>query len=322
MEKEIKEAEKHFFFPQNRETFLQQLDQAVAGAPQAVVSLADSFKSNLGAVLSTLSMPVQMAEAHIWMSRFMQIHSRERRRAVNIDRLVDAFRGKRKYDGLTDEEEQAALKSAERIMTEVERTPERAEARGRSVRHLLGTLVSEDEIECGARELMRQGVVLVWSAFEVLAQDLFVTVVNKSPGLAVRLSEVEATKQYFRQKAFSVETLSKYDYDLSQRMGVVLSEFVRLDDIRTMKSVFGVLFPNVSILNTALAPRELWILNQRRNLILHRRSVVDSEYISKTEEQVSVGSELIVTPDETRRYMEVTRDAGIALLTASIPELR
>jgi hypothetical protein len=65
-----------------------------------------------------------------------------------------------------------------------------------------------------------------------------------------------------------------------------------------------------------LGHKDLWILNQRRHLIVHRRGVIDREYLEKTGETLEIGDLLTVTPQEITGYFGRVRDAGVAILDA------
>ena len=80
-----------------------------------------------------------------------------------------------------------------------------------------------------------------------------------------------------------------------------------------MKAVYSVLVPTNTSLNHALADRELWMLYQRRHLIVHRRGVVDQAYLDATGETFTIGTHLTVTPDDFEKALSVVVSAGTAL---------
>jgi hypothetical protein len=117
----------------------------------------------------------------------------------------------------------------------------------------------------------------------------------------------------FQLRNVAFETLALYDFNLSARMGDLLVQQHSVDTVSTMKSVFRVIAPSES-LQRALAQRSLWILNQRRHLIVHRRGVVDQAYLDTTGDAMPLGLELRVTPDELEDYLGRVRDVGIELI--------
>jgi len=99
-------------------------------------------------------------------------------------------------------------------------------------------------------------------------------------------------------------------------MGDVLSALVKIDDVDTMRTVFEVLFPSSLELLTLIRGSELWELNQRRNLILHRRSIVDDLYIKNTGDLLPIGSELMIPPQQVQNQLELVVQIGSAMLGA------
>ncbi len=80
--------------------------------------------------------------------------------------------------------------------------------------------------------------------------------------------------------------------------GDALRKIVKIDDIETLRDIYDVLFSDRTDLLRFLRSSELWKLNQRRNLILHRRSIVDETYIENTGDNLRVGSELAIAPEQ------------------------
>jgi hypothetical protein len=119
--------------------------------------------------------------------------------------------------GIENEEERepAALKIAK------ERFAEYLQGEGREVvvddvLARLKELQDEPESLAAARELTRQGVVLVWSAVEVLARDSFVFLLNRRPVLAEQLLAEQANRKRFSVDRIDWQTLAAYGYDLSE----------------------------------------------------------------------------------------------------------
>jgi len=62
---------------------------------------------------------------------------------------------------------------------------------------------------------------------------------------------------------------------------------------------------------------KLWLLQQRRHLIVHRRGVVDKQYLEKTGEKLNVGEQLLPTPAEIEQCFTDACDAALALVKAT-----
>ena len=67
--------------------------------------------------------------------------------------------------------------------------------------------------------------------------------------------------------------------------------------------------------------KDLWMLSQRRHLIVHNRGVVDHRYNKQTGETYKEGQRLYVPPTDIELYVTLVRDIGIAILEAADNEL-
>jgi hypothetical protein len=60
----------------------------------------------------------------------------------------------------------------------------------------------------------------------------------------------------------------------------------------------------------------LWKLWQRRNLIAHRRGMVDQAYVSRTDDTLPIGQRIHLTGRYVEESAILVRDAGIELIAA------
>ncbi len=185
---------------------------------------------------------------------------------------------------------------------------------------VVGTLQPFADVEMfrsAAEELLREGLVLAWSAFEVLASDLFALVLNSRPGLVRNLNSDENAKRLFGMKALPLELLEEKAFDVSRAMGdLVLSQHA-VDNVPSMKAAYFALCPDDQSLREKLGQRELFFLNQKRNLIVHRRGIVDAEYKRRVQDETPLGDKLRVAASEVETTISLVRDSGVALLESS-----
>jgi len=85
-------------------------------------------------------------------------------------------------------------------------------------------------------------------------------------------------------------------------------------DLPTIKAVYAVLYPVSSDLSKALAHRDLWMLYQRRHLIVHRRGIIDQAYLNATGEVHAIGSRLKISPRDFEAAFRVVVSASTALI--------
>jgi hypothetical protein len=272
-------------------------------APYKSVALA--FQANLHSVLLTLSIPFQYTFAHVQSLHHQRYVMAERIRAL-------------KFKTESDTEEDEARRERDARQSANGKFKEFADSEGRQlmpreVLERLATIKADPESNAAARELTRQGAVLVWGAFEVLARDLFVEVLNRQPERVETLLSNPSNRKRFGIDKLEFGTLSGFGFDLSKSLGTLLAQRADLDDVVTIKDAYGALFPSAELAQT-LSDWRLWVLFQRRNVIVHRRGIVDQQYNEKTGETLPLGSQLWPTPTEVESYLEAAVVAGARLL--------
>ncbi len=261
--------------------------------PSELLPIAEAFRANLRAAQLTASVPFELVNAGVQKRRFMQISIAERIRQKFIpEEATDEHQKFREFA----ESDEGGTQIADEIFGEI------------------NALLSDQEMGPAVAELMRQCPVLVWSAFEVLANDLFSIVINLHPEISVKLINDERTKKRFQLKALSVDELAKYGFDLTNKMGDMLRSLHPLDSIDIMRDAFDVIDPGNKELSKHLFSTDLWRLYQRRNLIVHRRGIVDQSYIDRTGDGVGKGSLLNISRTDLSTYLVLTRDTGLEIL--------
>jgi hypothetical protein len=269
-------------------------------------AIALAFLDNLHSVVRTLSIPFQYTYAQVQSLHHQRFVLAERIRAQKLPGEPDSAEDQASRNRL-------AAKKAQDGFNQFAETDGR-KIMPREVLERLASLKDDPEGLTAARELTRQGVTLVWGAFEVLARDLFVELLNRFPGRAEMLLSNPSNRKRFGIDKLDWATLSSYGFDLSQNVGTLLAQRADLDDVPTIKDAYGALFPEAGALIEKLADRRLWVLFQKRNLIVHRRGIVDQQYKDKTGEEIPLGSQLWVAPIEVESFLSATVITGSELI--------
>ncbi len=174
-----------------------------------------------------------------------------------------------------------------------------------------------EELREAAEQLVRQASVLTWGAFEVLSRDVFKEYLNRTPGAYARLVADVDVRRRFELGKVSLERVADFGFDLSAKLGELLADQNDLSDCGTIKASLLALFPTNSRLRTALGQRDLWKLFQQRNLIVHRRGIVDCRYLEATGDERENGTSLVLKPRELTGHIEIVVEAASALLSAA-----
>jgi len=298
----------HFFFlPIDENKYFLELDKTITKLDSPYLDIAKVFRHNLKSLVDTLSVPFSLGLSGVQSSQFQRLHLATRFRA-NAD---DIRTGKG-----TKTSEETVLKNAYKAMDEFIVSKEGLKRMKEDTSAFLKVIYNKADVKIGVSELHRQGIGLLWGSFEVFARDLFASILNARPELARRLMNDSKTKHYFNIKSITFDDFEIYGFNLSQNMGNLLLSLYDLGDVSAIKNIYRVLFSKRKTLQKMLAADDLWLLYQKRNLIVHRRSIVDSQYIEKTGEGLKIGSELSVSPSSIDSYLILIRDLGREFLRA------
>lgn len=272
---------------------------AAASGPEELRLVAAAFAENLLGVIRTLSIPFQYTQSEVFNLHWQRIHMAERIRAL-------------KSDG--DPADEAGTLEKAKVKFE---SYQKQDGQDNIINEILSRLLrlkDDPESLAAARELTRQGIVLVWSAMEVLARDLFVFLLDRQPSLSDLLLSDVTNRKRFSVERIDWQTLTSYGFDMSKSLGRFLISRADLKNVPAIRTTYQALFPTASTLHQALSDKRLWDLSQKRHLIVHRRGVVDREYLDATGHALLLGDDLWVTPDEVEAYIEATQTAGRELL--------
>jgi hypothetical protein len=259
---------------------------------------ADGMKS----VVSAATLPFQLTVAAVQQRRFDRHLSAERIRS-----LKDVPHGEEP----SEEQEKHAFRIASSKM-------------GKFVGSVEGTNIFRDEvvteldrslkgevISSAAGELLIQTLVSTWTIFEHFTSRFIVECVNSDPKRARVLLSVPELKTYFGKQIIDVETVDEHGFDLTRSMGTVIFNGRRLDNLSITRCLMEALF-GCSEIRDALGDT-LWKLNQRRHLFVHRRGLVDQEYLRRTGDNVLVGQRLIVSSMDIENYLLAVQRAILVI---------
>ena len=302
------EVMQRFFVPLAPDTFFAELDSAIGKLAEEFHPIGLAFRHNLQSVISTVGIPVTLAMASAQHARFQQLHIAEKIRA----------RAHLGPDGEpTAEALQGAYEIAHKRMTEELGSRDGIDHLANTASSFLLGVYQEESTRQAVAELLLEGVVLVWGAFEVVARDSFVAYLNTNPHCTQRISSDSSTKRLFEIRGLNLDILAQYDFDVSRQMGNILVSLNDVSSLTAIKDVFQVLFPNNVKLRDALNAKTLWILAQRRHLIVHQRGIVDERYLRNSGDDNAVpGNKLCISPQDVEKYVLLVRDAGVELLNS------
>jgi hypothetical protein len=289
-----------FLVPQDIHASAENLLAKVQAAEAELRTTAEAFADSLRGVIRTLSIPFQYT--------YSQVHSLHWQRAFLAERI--------RAGGTADDAAQAEVdrqRASKKFKEYLQ--GEGGKVLADEVVDRLLHLKSEHESLAAARELTRQGVVLTWSAIEVIARDAFVYLLNRKPHFADALLADPINKKRFATERVDWQTLAGYGFDMSQKLGTYLVSKADISNVPAIRAAYAAMFPGATELRKHLLDDRLWQLSQKRHLIVHRRGIVDDAYLQATGASLRLGETLWITPSEVEESIEIALALGTELLS-------
>ncbi len=300
-----------FLVPSPPEEMPEKLSQISKYSSVPYGSIAMAFCANVQGLLTTVSIPYRLAHSAAVNQHYQRIHM-----AARIRSLKSRPGSQPPADQLEAIRDREARAHANENMDKFVESAEGRDALVRDSLLFLARVYEDSSLADAAQELILQGVVLCWGAFEVLARDCFVAHLNANPQRVKLLLDHPVAKRRFEVSKVSVETLAAHQFDLSGRMGSLLAQQQDLSDIQSIKSVYEALFLANGGLLRLVDDKSLRILSLRRNLIVHNRGVIDDVYAGAASCTQKVGERLKVSPDDLEQHLNSVIVVAAGILDA------
>jgi hypothetical protein len=291
--------------PNNDTTFFLKLDAIISELPAPLRPPAQAFKVNLDSVSRIITVPYRIVHESILpdvQREVRELFKEAVRRKGGGKTVAETLRAKADFLSMaTEQVEQVILPGVRKRV--IDRATD---------------ALSETQLASDVQEIFLQGLVLAWGALEVLVNDLFVVLLDSRPELSIRLQADPRCKRLFRDLKIDLEVLVAHEFNLASRMGQFLAEVHPISTVDVMKTVFKALFGHSAVIQKSLCAKNLWLLHSRRNVIVHRRGYVDTEYMKNAgADDLVLGTKLVVNLDDVRSSMEAVRDVAISVLPAA-----
>lgn len=261
---------------------------------------------DLRSVSSAATLPFQLTVNAVEQRRFDRILTAER-----IRNLKHVNPG----ENPSPEHDQQAFEIAKKEMKEFLDTKEGATFIRDAVVHEMDRSLSSHRVSYAAKELMVQTLISTWAVFEHFVGSFIVKWIDQDPKRSRAILSAPDLKTYLGKQVVDIDAIDDHGFDLSRSMGTVIFRGKRLDNLAILRSVLNALFQD-ELLREALGD-DLWMLNQRRHLFVHKRGLVDQEYLQRTGDKVPVGERLNVSSEDIERYLTAVQKAVVAIVTAA-----
>lgn len=268
-------------------------------------TLISNARNALRGVVSAASLPFQLASHSAHQRQFDRFYSAERIRSY-----INVPEGEQPPPERTEE----ALRTAQSKMREFGQSSDGSkQIRDSIVLNLHGHLESAD-VQEAAFQLLVQSTISIWSVFENFVRSFIIQFTNNDPKRAMPIMAVGGLKSFFGKQTIDIDVIHDHGFDLSTSMGDILFGQRRLDNLQIVRIILESFFEDETI-RSALGDN-MWTLNQRRHLMVHRCAIVDLEYLNKTCEVQALGSRIALNSDDIELYIQTVQSAILAITHA------
>jgi hypothetical protein len=283
------------------------IEVAASSGSGELEDVCRSLVANIHSVHRTLSIPYNYTESEFRSIHWQRIHTSERIRSLMLED--------------TEKRDEIALANARRAFKEFMEAEAATTVADQIVERLL-RLSQDEESRLAAQELSRQGIVLTWSAIEVFARDVFVLLLNNNPRLSQSLLAEPGNRKRFQSERIDWQTLESYDFNLSNQIGSFLAARADLSNVPAIRSAYSALFPAAKNLHSTLSNPILWQISQKRHLLVHKRGVIDKQFIEATNSNLNIGSNLLILPAEVEEAIDIAIEFGNQLAIEASNSIR
>jgi hypothetical protein len=291
------------FEPEEQLSLLASFEPALDSSKKLIAEALDGLRS----VASAASLPYHLESASIQQRHFDRIHTAERIRSLKFEEYGSETLSEKGVD--------RALKSARKKMREFISTKDGIDYFRNEIVNHMNYLLERDHVKIGLNEIRVQSLISIWSVFENSSRSFIIDVLNNFPSRSIAITQREDLKAYFGKKAVDIDLIEVHGFNLERSMGNILFHERRLDNLSAIRSIFDSLFSDNAV-REALGS-DMWMLNQRRHLFVHKRGIVDLEYISRTGDMMPIGQRLSLTSEMIEKYITIVEKAVIAIATAA-----
>jgi hypothetical protein len=269
-------------------------------------SILQAFKANLRSAVRVGEIPFQLAQSAVLQKRYAQLLIAEKIRC----------RTKVERGQITESKvEREASRCASESMTEELNHKTVIERHADETLNNLDNHLKDPEFKTSAQELLRQVLVMTWSAFEILVNDTLRTLLNSKPSIIKRFADNRPYRDVLSARTL-MEALEESNFNLSASIGDVFCDIVNLDSLEKIRDAIHIGLTNPTV-DTALKDERLWKISQQRNLIVHRRGLIDTKYVSRTSDDGPIGEPLVLNRYYIEASLEFIRECGCVTLKAA-----
>jgi len=172
--------------------------------------------------------------------------------------------------------------------------------------------------------LLFSAAVWIWCSFEVLMKELWELALNYggkyvSKDVVTKLSSLEhgGSVDLLRGRYISLHYLAKHGYNISGKLGSVLSFKFDFTSVNGIKEAYSSAFPKSANIKDALDNKGIVGLEATRSVVVHNAGVVDEDFCKKVNASKSeIGKRLQLNSHKLCDYGDSSIHVGLRVMTA------
>ena len=161
-------------------------------------------------------------------------------------------------------------------------------------------LMHRPEFRQAMQMLFFVSIPLLWSAFETVARDSWVTLVNSADSRTVHRIFRKGADRGFdtanKEQSISVDRLAKFDFDLRGKFGLMLQDKFHFSSVSGMSRAYSAVSETFPA--EIFEAKDLKRAEQLRHLIVHNAGIIDERYQKAVHSTQNVGEEVAVTDED------------------------
>ncbi len=174
------------------------------------------------------------------------------------------------------------------------------------------------------RPILYAGIVFIWCSFEVCMRDLWEASLNAGKKALIKtilgnISNTDTATNFrgIQGKYVSLESLGKYNYDVSKKVGSLLINKFDFSSVNGIREAYRCAFPRSITIKNALENKDLADLEVRRHVIVHNAGVIDEEYCKRTRtNKAQIGTKLEIGAEGLVYFGNLVIDTVVQLIGA------
>lgn len=282
-------------------------DAAASVSSAALKPIVDAYAKNIDTVLTLISMPLALLGIGIMTTNRIALMpqaivntryhtepepSEETQRAMDneLERLLEEAYGGTEPK-FSDPIEQASEKWA--------------------------SMMQDEKILRAAYGIQDAAISLAWTALESLAIDLWESALNANPtkfGQPVFSTLPSSSADGMSSRQISIGLLARHGFDLREKLGTVLAPKFDFTGVRGIRSAYSSAFGDISEIEEHFDSEKLLELEASRHLIVHRASIVDQIYLSRTNNNNTIGERITFDGESLSTLLNSSIELSICIM--------